>query len=113
MAERQALQSRSRRALLAFVPDGKARRGRIAQPHRANRQSDKDTAARLACRSGVGLVSAGKVQVLWQWKRRHAPAGEVIRWHFVAHGAQYDRGNAEEIAALMRSHGKRVRIIPI
>jgi len=52
-------------------------------------------------------------QIVWKWKVRHAPPGEPIRWKFAAHGAPYDRGEAEETAALIRSHGKMTRFLPL
>lgn len=52
------------------------------------------------------------VQIIWKWKARHAPAGEPIRWHFAAHGAAWGKGEAETMAALLRSHGKTVRLLP-
>lgn len=56
---------------------------------------------------------AARVQIVWKWKPRHAPDDKPIRWQFAAHGAAYDRGNAEEHAALLRSHGKLVRFLPL
>lgn len=54
-----------------------------------------------------------QVQIIWRWKTKHVPKGDSIRWSFVAHGAGYDRTDAEELAAIIRSHGKIVKFLPI
>lgn len=55
----------------------------------------------------------GRVQIVWRWKAAHVPAGVPIRWSFAAHGAAWDRPEAEEMAALLRSHGKAVKLLPV
>ncbi|MBP53141.1 MAG: hypothetical protein CMG88_03675 [Marinobacter sp.] len=59
------------------------------------------------------MTRPGKVQILWRWKSGHAPAGESIRWHFAAHGATWERREADEMAALLKSHGKAVRLLSV
>lgn len=54
-----------------------------------------------------------QVQIIWRWKAEYVPKGAPIRWLFVAHGAAYDRGDADEMAALIRSQGKMVKFLPI
>lgn len=58
-------------------------------------------------------MSAKQVQIVWIWKREHLPEGETRKWHFAAHGARYDREEAELTAALIQSHGKATRFLPI
>lgn len=62
---------------------------------------------------GDSAMSDSRFQVVWIWERGHLPEGETRKWHFAAHGARYDRESAEEMAALLRSHGKRVRFLVI
>ena len=59
------------------------------------------------------LASKRRVQILWIWKAKHLPKGEVRRWHFAAHGARYESDSAAEMAALLRSHGKQVKLLPL
>lgn len=55
----------------------------------------------------------GRVQILWRWKAAHVPAGVEIRWQFAAHGAAWERPEADEMAALLKSHGKAVKLLPV
>lgn len=52
------------------------------------------------------------VQIIWRWKAAHCPKGVPIRWTFAAHGAAWGTAEAEQMAALLRSHGKIVRLLP-
>lgn len=56
---------------------------------------------------------AGRVQIVWRWKAAHVPAGVPIRWSFAAHGAAWEQGEADEMARLLRSHGKAVKFLPV
>ena len=56
---------------------------------------------------------AGRVQIVWRWKAAHVPAGVPIRWSFAAHGAAWEREQADEMARLLESHGKIVRFLPV
>lgn len=47
-----------------------------------------------------------KVQIL-----RALP--EARRWEFVAHGAAYDRSEAEEMKKRIEARGQKVRLIPL
>lgn len=58
-------------------------------------------------------MTGGLVQIVWRWKAEHCPAGVPIRWQFAAHGATWERAEAEEMAALIRSHGKATRLLPV
>lgn len=54
-----------------------------------------------------------RYQLIWKWRKAHCPEGEAIRWHFSAHGARYEKASADEMAALLRSHGKIVRYLAV
>lgn len=54
-----------------------------------------------------------RVQIVWRWKKSHLPKGESRRWHFVAHGAPYDRDHADEFSKLIQSHGKDTKFLPL
>lgn len=59
------------------------------------------------------MTTAGKVQIVWRWKPAYVARGCPIGWSFAAHGATYDRADAETMAALLRSHGKETRFLPV
>jgi len=58
-------------------------------------------------------MKAGRVQIVWRWKAAHVPAGVPIRWTFAAHGAAWGADEADEMARLLRSHGKLVKFLPV
>lgn len=35
------------------------------------------------------------------------------KWEFVAHGARFDEAQAREMERLIKSHGSRVRLLPL
>lgn len=59
------------------------------------------------------MTGAARVQILWRWKRDYVARGCSIGWRFAAHGATYERADAESFAALLRSHGKETRFLPV
>ena len=59
------------------------------------------------------MTSAAKVQIVWRWKPAHIARGCPIAWSFAAHGATYDRAEAEAMAALLMGHGKEARFLPV
>lgn len=54
-----------------------------------------------------------RAQIAWRWKAKHLPQGEVRRWRFAAHGAPYSGDSLADMVALIRSHGKEVRLLPV
>lgn len=40
-------------------------------------------------------------------------AGKDTKWEFVAHGSRFDKENALGMCDLIKSHGSKVRLLPL